>query len=480
MTFVLKDLGALRAEYEDTKYRVATGNGKTKVQDLSDKRKYEFEFLSAILEQLEAELSESAKPGEMSKELALVFYGAMVVMMQDIEDNRFYFESEGLLHARLELMIGIDSAIKAEDRPSKQHYVKFHTELANFLTRIFKENDSRNGFEEKHLLKAIPTPRLKHFMEIAYILRQNAEKTANEALSKEGKSTIEANSYRVDNLKPTPESAVATYKGTWADLQKAVHKLINDATSKKYVPSIAKLKNPDRVTQFTFIETVAKSLKDIKSTGINDKERTAIMLGCLYLVREQIGHKEYKEDYCSTAELSSVTHIDLTNILGVKDVAPQEIEALICAAQSYLRYMTIESPKTEKPEQPEKSSKSDKGASSSKAADKSEKEKPSAEKMIRAKHFLSDVPHFKLNEWLGLASEIACACRVNALGVALEGVKIEKPPAAPSKSYMSAVVPTLNAINPLNFFNKSKKPAEAIDDETLVLEKEGNSSLTQS
>ncbi|KTC80456.1 hypothetical protein [Legionella cherrii] len=441
MTFVLKELSELRKHFDDTVDIILKRESKGKIEDLTNpNRKYELQFLTSILLKLEEQAKE--KSPNLAY-LSTVFYGAMLTVMQDIENNRGVMESSGLLNDRLKDAVGIGDEVKAEDKPDLYQNAKFHTALNTFLNQIFIEHDSRKGFAKDHMLTAVPTDNLSKLIQTSYKLEKDAQRAIVASFTTDGETISELVKFKA--AKKSPISATNRFGG-WEKLNADLDELIKEELADKNVAKIEKLKSKERICQLHFLNAIRESLK---TAPIDEAEKTAILAGSMHLVRQQIKN-EYASSYVSHEENSVILtgkkkKKGLNQILAVDEVNPQDVEALVTSATQYIQFMTV-APKINN------------------------------KKAIRAAHIFSAItefnPEFNLQSIFNLLIDMIHACRADALKVVVEEFKKEtKAPEKPAKGYLGGLS---SALGSLSFYNRSKKE----DDEEEEDELEHKSNMT--
>lgn len=386
MTFALKEFADLKSHFNDTVRLLL--RGKDSIDKLDNPRKYELQYLSAVLNILEGRIQE-AKP-RSTKPYAEIFYGAMMVITQDIQDNlgMMEYKENSQLYNRLQDCMGITES----NKPTPQQTVEYTKALNRFMSLIYVNNDSRNGLAKEHGLKNVDE--LAKLTLLGFQEEQKYQKALLETLPVDGKSKVNANDYRVTKDEVTPARITEPFK-SFADLKVALHQLELDELEDKNaatIPLLAK-RYPVRAAQLHFLKSLAESLTGIKSTGISETERTAILAGAMYLIRGQIAI-EYKKEPLRTKSIEgSVIHDGLTKILGATDKSSEDAEVLISAANRYMHFMAIET--------------------------------VDAKDAIRAKNIFSDVAGFNLVPALTLLQQMIQTCRNTALHVCLTKLQEE-------------------------------------------------------
>ncbi|KTD56412.1 hypothetical protein [Legionella shakespearei] len=440
MTFALKDFGTLKKEFNDKvivilkREQLDKGlENLPKVEDLPPRRRDEILFLTTVLSQLEAQKELK------SHEKSTIFYGAMLLIQKDIKNN---LNTEGInIIARQEKLENslLNSSLNevmnksAENAPTNLQLTDFYREINAFMRRIFTESDSRKGLSKSHALQVIPFERLAVLANTAYKLEEAATKASIAEMNKEGKSRPDA----MTVTKSAPK-ALTDALGSWEDLKKSLENLIQDERATKNKATVKAL-SPQRSVQLQFLQTVTQSLTESRNWGINDAQKVAILTGCMYLVREQI-RVEYKMDTLTRDDIpkgllssGSVVHDKLTTLLKAKTESVENIEALVAAANEYIRHMAIERVVT----------------------------KEGVKTNFRAEHIFSTIEGLDLTAFLNLALKMIKTCRLEALQRCVTDVKNELEAAKPKEatpSYFSSAY---------NWFSKKPSKAEEDDDEEL-------------
>ncbi|QMT61082.1 hypothetical protein [Legionella sp. PC997] len=452
MTFVLKELSELRKHFDDTVDIFLKRENKGKIEDLNSnpQRKYELQYLSAILSQIEEQaqpfldtIKEYEKKKSVEKEkfspttediqkkdkalenvtnLTNAFYGAMLTTIQDIENNRRSIDSPGLLSACLKDAVGISEEAKAEDKPDIYQVSKFYTAINGFLNQVFQGHDSRNGFTKNHMLTAIPTESLDKFIQTSYELEKDAQKAIVASFTNDAETNAEISRYKA--IKKSPASATDRFAG-WDKLNKALDELIKDELADKNVSKIEKLKSSERIAQLRFLNAIRETLKH---SEINESEKVAILAGSMHLVHKQI-LKEYSSSYLTSPEQSIIFN-GLSKILGVDEVKPRDVETLVTSATQFMQFMTV-APKN------------------------------NGKKAIRSSHMFSAIADFNLKGAFNLLIDMIFECRMASLKIAVEEFKketkkeIKKEPKE-SKGYLGSFS---------SAFNKTFFGSKAIEEE---------------
>ena len=343
MTFALRDFDIVKKKFNEAITTMLRREKVDLIDELSQRRKEEYQFLVAVFNELETRIKDS-KTSNL-KPFIEIFYGAMLVIQQDVRDNVVWPEKpeKSLLFQDLDQIMGIDP----DNIPSIHQYAAWHAALNNFLPLIYKNQDSRQGLASPNALDAVSIDRLTIFIKTSCTLEEAAANKITKAFVSDGKAT-QVNLYKV--TKDTPASALAGFT-TWKKLKEDLNSLTLDERADKNVPNVKSITNTKRATQIRSLQAVAEALPEPGSTDkkvqITEPERIAILAGMMLLVREQIG-AEYSKNPLSTSSTASltqsgsVTHTGLSKILKIEALSREDAQALITAARNFITYMSIE------------------------------------------------------------------------------------------------------------------------------------------
>ncbi|MCE0724623.1 MULTISPECIES: hypothetical protein [Legionella] len=380
MTFVLKDLSELRKLFDHAVSVYLRREKKGKIEDLPDRRKFELQFLSSILEKLEEQSKEHSVPAAN-----LVFYGAMYTTLQDIRNNRKTGESFGLIYDDLIDIIGISDEVKEEDKPNLYQIAKFYTALNAFLNQVFIENDSRKGFAKNHMLTTVPTENLSKLIHTSYQLENEAQKAIVASFTTDGQTAPELSKYKAS--KRSPASATIRFGG-WDKLNADLDELIKDELADKNVSKIEKL-SKERIAQLHFLNAIRNTLK---TSAVEEEEKVAILAGAMHLVRQQI-IIECDSSYLKKKE-NSVIFKGLNKLLAIDVVSQQDVESLVTSATQFIQFMTVDP-------------------------------KQNGKKAIRTNHIFSTIADFNLKATFNLLIDMIFTRRTAALDEVVEEFKKE-------------------------------------------------------
>lgn len=336
---VLKELSVLKEHFEITKSMMLGYNKVSSIEMLHEPRCSEMLFLQAVLNKIEEQINKvrtqflsEAKFEETAQhmeDLICVVYGAMLVARHDTGD------SKGKLSKRL--TDAIDDGVKSKNKPTPYDYVTFHRALNIFLQiQLFKDNDSRKGFKEGHLLAGIKQVHLKQLLEVSYNLEKAAQIEVIRSLPSDGKKSIDVKDYVVK--KATPASALVKFQ-SWGQLKLDLRKIIIDEFTKKNIATIDELALT-RSAQLHFMKKIEALLDE---STIPLSEREAVLGGIMHHVEKQIllSYKFRMVYRIVTTSKNSVVSTSLSEFLGITKASPQDIEALYQAANQFVRSMTL-------------------------------------------------------------------------------------------------------------------------------------------
>lgn len=439
MTFVLKDFEELKKHFNDTIRIILEREGKEKIEDLSNPRKYELQFLSAVITELEARQNYTKQ--RTGRIYPTILYGAMLLITQDIEQNLNTLgkKDNSLLFARLTDGMGITD----KNKPEPKQLAEIYKTLNNFLRLVYVDKDSRMGWDKQQALNVVPLKSLAHLIETSFLLEEAANKLTTSKLTVQGKTNADLVRFKVPKEAP---SAVISQFGKWEDLKQSLHDLILKELANKNVAKISSL-SKERSAQLSFLTALEKSLSEAKGHILPASERTTILAGAMHIVRAQIA-LEYKKPGLTTSDIPhSIIHTGLTEILKAKIESLDDIELLVTATNLYIQHMTIEHA------EPVKGSEID---------------------SIRVSHLFSDIEGFDLLNLFDLQQHLIKTCRVDALKLCV-GIEVEATKSTEVNSNAS-----------VGFFGLgklfSKRPTETKEDDLLddlVSSQSGDSDLSK-
>lgn len=333
MTFALKDFDTIKKHFNDTIKLLLIREKKDSINELPKKRKEEVLFLKSILTELETRFRANPRDVNLYTE---IFYGAMLVISQDIVANLGHLEKRenSLLFSRLKDGMGIIDP----KTPDQHQSYRYYQSLNNFLKLLYKDEDSRNGLKSTHALDSVPLDKLVTLVATSYRLEEAAYNTIANSLKSIGKSDIHSNSHTV--IKEIPATALSQFT-TWDALKASLDALILNELADKNVSKVTALSTA-RSAQILSLQIVADTLIVTRLTAIKAPERIAILAGMMLLVREQIGLEYGKAPFSKDDISASVVHTGLTGLLTAKDISSENAEALITAAHRFISHMAIE------------------------------------------------------------------------------------------------------------------------------------------
>lgn len=442
MTFALKDFEHLKKHFNDCVAFVLKREIKESIAGLQSRRRDELQFLTTVIAELETK--------KITQESVNILYGAMCVTNTDIVRRMKTGESTSKVFDRLNIAMGI----VGENKPSNEQYVTFYKSLNKFLNLIYIGSDSRKGFKKEHPFQTVPAIKLVEFAKIGFESEEATHNAISASMPTDGKSTVSDGSW----YKPVvliPESIVAPF-GSFAALKESLHLLVIAETADKNTADISSL-DPNRAIQLQFLDTLANNLSAKKAAGIPEPEKRAILAGAMYLVRGQIA-VEYGYAPLNDVDLvptlisnGSVVHTELTRILNAKNTCAEDKEALIHAANQYIRYTSVENVKV----------------------------KDVHVESIRAAHAFSGISGFSLTPILQLIQKMVRTCRDTAIDFCFGELQKEiqaqeaLQPSKPASSYAASISSSL-----LNWWKKPSHPEIDAEEELEHTAEASGSSVT--
>ena len=398
MTFILKGYAELRDHFQETVNIVKKKYKALNVEALEEPRKSQINTIQYIIEQIDSLISgmtsKTPKASKiqlerLNKEVTLYLNGAMLLISTQITENLGLIERNSLLRDRLNLGLGI----KEDSIPTSAQLNECYKALNKFFKSIFIENDSRKGLKERSKLLYVPLDTITALINRSYELEAQ---TQNDVLSTYTLSAVEIEP-DVSHFKPIPVAASVTSPFTdWATLQKALNDLKEEELGDKNRADI-KLLSKERAAQFAFLKALTDKLNTLYPGSEQEAAKIAILAGAMCIVREQISQTEYSREAITPADIPSsllvngpVTHNGLSAILKFKDSSPENIEALLHAANDFIMFACTEPNK------------------------------------FKTKHAFSDIKDFDLAEILKLTQTTMKSCRVNALAHAVAVRKLDE------------------------------------------------------
>lgn len=319
MTFVLKNLDELKKNFEITKDIMLRYNQITNIKDLHEPRRSEMLLLQSVLKKIEQQINEVDKSQEKTElhiqNYLAAYYGAMLVARHDTNDP------DGKLSKSLAKTLELNT----ENKPNTYNTTKFHLEFNIFLqSQLFKNNDLRQELKDEHIFSAINNEDLYRLLKISYELERNSRKTLVAALAKDGKKEFDIKRYCVN--KETPASATAHFN-SFFELTKELNDLTIEECADKNKGDIDDL-GQKRAAQINFLIKIGELLEH---STIDDSEKTAVLAGSMHLIHQQIDN-----EYRILSSKNSVICSGLKNLLNIDQVAPQDVEALLHAANRFI------------------------------------------------------------------------------------------------------------------------------------------------
>lgn len=363
MTFILKDFKQLKSHYANNIDIFLKSKEMDSIDQLENARKYQAQFLAAVINELSTRnINDKIK--------STILYGAMLLIVQDIEDS---------LKIKSDLRNGLYKAMDISEgkNPSTFQLAECYRNLNNFLNLVFVDQDSRKGINPSNIFKNVGIKNLVSLLTKSYKKEQITHDSEIAQLKPETKTNANISNYKP--LKEIPASAIA-FVPHWAELLNGYNELKKHEFSKKHVYAIEDL-SPERIPQLMFFEALIANLSSNKCV-LNSDAKIAILSGAMYLVRKQIS-----DDYSLRSSQNSEVYKELSKILNADEAKPEDIEALIQAANHFIRFMTIDQIIT--------------------------KEGP--KNTYRIKHIFSDIKGFDLSKALTLMNDMISSNRISSL-----------------------------------------------------------------
>lgn len=393
----------LKKQYDIKLELYLKNNNAKSISELTkEHRKSQLQFLDTLITEVENEIKASKKSSTVTH--SYIVYAAMLVIIE--------------LAGKGDLRISLNSClnITSENDLSPKQKADCLSTLNTFMNHsIFKDKDSRNGFEQIHPFQSIASKDLSNILNKLYDMDKAARTLEINALSTSGTSSPTPSFKQQKSISPKP----LINHESWEKLNEAYDVLKSKEETKQGTNDIKRWSAPRNV-EFQFLEQLRVCLNEFEAaekTEINknskletdDKtkklkqanaHKMAIFLGAMYLIHGKIDDL-YKKSYVGHKE-ASVTFSGLDNILmgkAQKPDSPQNIEMYLIAIYQFLRHLAVEQNKTK----PEK-----------KPTEYWESEDIKAS--IRSKHAFSDIKGFDVKKMLTLNIEMICKCRSQSLG----------------------------------------------------------------
>lgn len=347
MTFSLKDFNSLKIGFEAAIKHILECEGKTKVNELAEKRKEEILFIQVVISQLEQQF-ESAEPTPQALAYASkVIAGALLLMEQDIIANlgRFEYPEGSLLYQSIHSLLG-----KNENNiPDSCQVTEYMRALNKFLEVIYEGGDSRNGLSSENIFYEINPKRFASFLKLSYEFEAQNYKTYTEqgiGKSVTQQTHINKHPFRARAI-IAPSSPLIENKDFGFDRLKAsLDQVMILERRANGVSDITQIKNKTRAVQLQFLEKLANHL-DTKSAlakeEFREPTRIAILAGAMLLVREEISMGEYKSKKAlDKTTTGSVVHTELSKILALDKLSSEDALIFMQTTHQYLTTLMLE------------------------------------------------------------------------------------------------------------------------------------------
>lgn len=422
MTFVLKSLEKLKEHFGITKDLMLRSYGYSNIKDLHEPRRSEMLLLQAVLDKIDEQIRRLNESQEKAEKIELytqdylsVYYGAMLVARHDTHDL------SGKLAKRLADALCINNSVPTEEKPNLYHIAKFHMAFNAFLqAQLFKGGDLRQGLKEEHLLSAISNDDLKRLLKISYELEREAQQAVIATLAVDGKKNVDLKNYVIK--KEIPASAIAPFK-SFTQLREELRDLITEEYKSKNKATINELGQP-RAAQLNFLVTMSELLGE---SIIKDSEKTAILAGAMHLVHQQI-----HQTYTLLSPERAVVYKGLHALLSIDETHPQDIEALLHATNSFIRFSSIST----KPILEQKNG---------------------IIKSLNIANPFAKIDGLDLKEILNVCQKMICTCRDTSRHQIFMALKQDEKPEQPTTSSWISMSTLTNALPNFSFFKAEPK-----------------------
>jgi hypothetical protein len=462
---ILKDYNELKKQFNATVQILLDRDNKTEISQLE--RKVPVTYLSNLIEKLDKRLSRSGQPPkkEALDAAASVLYGAMSLVTAEIKaslDNRidkrlslntitlgFINKPRSALRDGLNEAMGIIKTQIKTQIPTNAQYYDIYKKLNHFTKYMFVDKDSRKGIkpgftaEYIEMMTAYMTQSYEqearyHRKAITDFASVNPKKTKSTKPEAMDTATIRNNALKVAKTYKAEKGLLDFSESLpqWDVLTSQLATLIHDESTAKNVASPSYLPNSERGAQLLFLQAITNILTP--TTEIEDAEKSAILSGAMYLVREQIGVSQYNKELLSCDDTTSLVHSRLSELLNASSNSVQYIESLVLAANHFIMHMTTES------------------------------------EGIRSHHMFSSISKCSIPDILEFAQGIIKTCRCQALDKAVSDFK----ESLTGTEKAAAVNSEKPAVSEVGFFNKMAKPAEKTTEPELTVEKPGDATAT--
>lgn len=437
MTFELKNYTSLKTEWESAKLflldRLKQSKPKAKtLEELEPPKKDQIRFINYLFESLDKASTRSlttvaaAKKGskaatkEQVEEIippehaAEIMTAAMALICKDIKDGFSQIATQSTTRDRIKSVIGLTRT----SAPTNSEYSTYFRLLNGYLKKsLFNEASPALGFKLEHDFRFVDSAKLMGLLSKSYGLQAEYSKKALKDLPTTDTSEAEFSKYKLEL--PISDELITPFHD-WATLSAALDTIEREELVRANVATVDKL-SPERASQLQFLKVVRDKLNQMPSSQLRDNNKMAILLGALYLVREQIS-KEYSLGTLSSGNTygtltGSRVHTALTELLNVEGANPEHIESYATATNHFLRFSTIR------------------------------------EQQFKTSHLFSNIESFNLVGALELIQDIILTARNNALDRAIAVQQLSAP--KPKKTSLVSNLLGMGSSTLLGVFNLS-------------------------
>ena len=358
-----------------------------------------------------------------------IVYGAMSLVCKQIEKTFGGLTTGSFTHEALLDVMGINETNQPSNFQQKVFFIELNT---YFKTTLFFEGDSLKGINPENPFKFLDFDTLTALIKASYKLNRTFAHNALDEFTLDSDPVAARATFRLRGIN---NELIKPFED-WTQINTQFEQLLSQELVDKNTARVGKLKNSERANQIHFLTILRDTLNSIPTNKLNGKEKTAIFLGAMYLIREQIA-QEYNQPLLSiegTGGLlvsGSKVHGELTRIVQLKTTSPEHIELLVHAANVFILSM-----KTSNPQQ------------------------------FQAAHLFSSLKDFNLVELLKLAQSIIKFCRVQALDNAIAIHQLTNKPAINTKQSSGLVG---GIVSVLGLFTSVKTTQKIGSTSTLAL-----------
>ncbi len=295
---------------------------------------------ASTLEKIETKLTAEAA---VALQANLTLYGAMAFIVSTINE-KLGFAQGSLLRDRL---YKDDMGINADNVPTALQYKNMYQQLNKFLQVLFNENQASQGIKAQGGLTNTETRTLVHWMRESY--KHELSFFIDALPSKISLSQEESIKNNIKEPAPTNESSTILFDiapfslsnlklPDWVATKKQLTDVIHDELAEKNLHNINALSNNTRRNQLNLLKQIEDELD---ASSLSSDKKSAILLGTMYIVREQIS-KEYNKGLLICDTTSSIIHQKLSQALGLDREYSNKVDPLVNMAQTFIMHLSLE------------------------------------------------------------------------------------------------------------------------------------------